>query len=570
MEEATVQHLVLPSGIAEGADALYTANDIAGSFPVKLEAGEVLDLRAHFNLVPIDRLREYCLIGEIAFVPEIEGKAEVELHIYSEDGTDDVSVHDIAEGTKVPADISKGALLGVVIRAGEGGCTVNGGRFTCLRKSLDDVDLALIVCAYHREQDILDKVRAISSYPYLSELSDHLKVYIVDNGRTLKGDLPPLFTVIPSDNLGGSGGYARGLIEALHDGVSTHAVLNDDDARFEPESLFRILSFYRLVCGNRGSAILGGSMLPKDRPTVVHESGAMYDVAKLRPRHRNTDVSDVDGNLRLSSEEATDYFGWWLCAIPLEDVRKRGLPLPYFFKIDDVEYGLRLAGFGTVNMVGISAWHPSFFDGYSASNVYYETRNLLVTGAVSRRLRREGIKGFVTRMELEVACYRYPTAEAILLAVEDFLKGPEHVFGLCRKGKVKCGEYSYVGRDAALRGLRVIDNAPQCPRWLRKATANGLFLRPRGDIVTGFGDMDTADFYRVGTAVYRRSEEEYAVCRRDRGTSLALLRRIWRAGRLLKRNLKTLTEEYSGSREKYSSEEEWRKLLGMPPAGGKN
>ena len=51
------------------------------------------------------------------------------------------------------------------------------------------------------------------------EISCHFHIHVVDNGRTLKReDFPehPAIALHPNKNVGGSGGFARGMIEALH------------------------------------------------------------------------------------------------------------------------------------------------------------------------------------------------------------------------------------------------------------------------------------------------------------------------------------------------------------------
>ncbi len=48
--------------------------------------------------------------------------------------------------------------------------------------------------------------------------------------------------VINQSNLGGSGGFARGMFEAVENG-SDYVLLMDDDIVVEPESIIRLLTF---------------------------------------------------------------------------------------------------------------------------------------------------------------------------------------------------------------------------------------------------------------------------------------------------------------------------------------
>ena len=53
-------------------------------------------------------------------------------------------------------------------------------------------------------------------------------------------------TRIANRNLGGAGGFARGLI-AAEDGGFTHCLFMDDDAAFQMENLIRSFAFLRLA-----------------------------------------------------------------------------------------------------------------------------------------------------------------------------------------------------------------------------------------------------------------------------------------------------------------------------------
>ncbi|MFR4831367.1 MAG: glycosyltransferase family 2 protein [Bifidobacterium sp.] len=49
--------------------------------------------------------------------------------------------------------------------------------------------------------------------------------------------------IIQQGNVGGSGGFARGMYEVEHHGESGYALLLDDDTVLEPESVSRAIAF---------------------------------------------------------------------------------------------------------------------------------------------------------------------------------------------------------------------------------------------------------------------------------------------------------------------------------------
>jgi len=76
------------------------------------------------------------------------------------------------------------------------------------------------------------------------DITGHLRVLVVDNARNLEPEVPAgaPFRLVPNPNLGGAGGFARGLIEFREEGWSTHVVFMDDDISLEPEAIVRTIT----------------------------------------------------------------------------------------------------------------------------------------------------------------------------------------------------------------------------------------------------------------------------------------------------------------------------------------
>jgi galactofuranosylgalactofuranosylrhamnosyl-N-acetylglucosaminyl-diphospho-decaprenol beta-1,5/1,6-galactofuranosyltransferase len=128
-----------------------------------------------------------------------------------------------------------------------------------------------------------------------------------------------------------------------------------------------------------------------------------------------------------------DYNGWWMCLIPLDVIRKAGLPLPLFIKWDDAEWGLRAKTLGlrTVTLPGVAVWHVPWHEKDDTIDwqAYFHERNRLLSGLLHSRFPRGGslIRESMQACLRHLACMQYSAAELVLRAVEDLLSGPEHL-----------------------------------------------------------------------------------------------------------------------------------------------
>jgi galactofuranosylgalactofuranosylrhamnosyl-N-acetylglucosaminyl-diphospho-decaprenol beta-1,5/1,6-galactofuranosyltransferase len=280
---------------------------------------------------------------------------------------------------------------------------------------------------------------------------DHVQeILIVDQGtqkvadaegfedvrKSLKGKL----RIINQSNLGGSGGFARGMFEAVENG-SDYVLLMDDDVVVEPESIIRLLTFADLC---KSPTIVGGHMFDLYNRTVLHTFGETVNPYRFQPSLPSDDMilghDFMSSNLRQTSwlhrRCDVDYNGWWMCLIPTEVIREIGLSLPLFIKWDDSEYGLRAkaAGYPTVSLPGSAVWHVSWIDkddlvGWQA---YFHARNRIVAALLHSPYEFGGrvIKESQYADVKHLVSMQYATAQGRQWALEDVLKGPDALPGL--------------------------------------------------------------------------------------------------------------------------------------------
>ncbi len=462
------------------------------------------------------------------------------------------------------------------------------------------------VTTYNRPDSALELVRRLGDDEAVLAVLD--AVVVVDQGTRRVRDqagferaavaLGDRLRVVEQANVGGSGGFSRGMLEALDAGVSDHVLLLDDDVALEPESLLRALAFAR-AC--RTPTVVGGNMLNLYAPTRLHSLGETvrdrpFDWGPAEGVHEDHDLAaqGLRATPWLHRRVDVDYNGWWMCLIPVEVLRHVGLSLPFFIKWDDAEFGLRAgeAGHPTVSLPGMAIWHMPWThkDELLEWQGYYYQRNRVVTallhprGSSARRIVADDLL-----MQLRhLVSMQYSAAELRLRAVHDILSGPGHLHRdlATTLPEVRATRAAYSDATATqdLRGFSHVADVPlgkhehlRTPAGVGgklRTTAAGILrqLLPSPSTAgraqslvpthhTYWWRMALLDSALVptndGTAV--RYYE------RDRETFLRLLRSSADASWTLLRRWRALEREYTQALPKLVAPESWRTTLAELP-----
>jgi galactofuranosylgalactofuranosylrhamnosyl-N-acetylglucosaminyl-diphospho-decaprenol beta-1,5/1,6-galactofuranosyltransferase len=248
--------------------------------------------------------------------------------------------------------------------------------------------------------------------------------------------LGPSLRYVRQPNLGGSGGFTRGLhdaVEAAGD-TPTDVLFMDDDVRCEPEVVVRLAAFAQHTAH---PTIVGAQMLNLLHPTQVlagAEYAALEDLSNGHVVPGAVGESDVtsyfpDGTKNVQDRRVdAGYTGWWSCLIPAEVVRATGYPLPLFFQWDDVEYCYRARahGFATVTLPGAGLWHADFpWKDWDDWHRYFNLRNAMITAALHTRFPVRHVAGVLADLlGRYLVAMNYGLGVTLIRAVEDFLVGP--------------------------------------------------------------------------------------------------------------------------------------------------
>src|SRR5699024_10242168 len=235
----------------------------------------------------------------------------------------------------------------------------------CAAVGADLPEVAVVMPTRLREQD------AIAQSARFARMDLVRRVIVVDQGGTL-ADLPefarlraehPAITLISQPNLGGSGGYARGMLEASADPAAA-VLFSDDHAVLSEESLRRMVTYQALA---PRPTILGTPLFSSDRPTrlLAHSERVGAREFQWRAADRVHGAVDLAGTTPadwtfVDPGSPANYTGWWGTLFPPGTAQRLGLPAPLFLKWDDAEYGLRATqhGFDHAVLPGTSVHHP--------------------------------------------------------------------------------------------------------------------------------------------------------------------------------------------------------------------
>ncbi len=551
-----------------------------------------LSTDTYFNGFSIGKWMKYTSLGNLRLRLKLSGEFRVELihwQLLKDECTRTIVAEQVCSGGKgsafeiaFPEDLSPRGIYACALYALSEDCAFHGGQYVTEvdEDELNPVDIALDICTYKREiylEKNLDKLRRGLIENPESPLFSHLEVFISDNGQTL--DISRLSThgihIFPNKNVGGSGGFARGMIEIIEAHKSfSHVLMMDDDVLINSDAILRTYRFLRLLKPEYADWTIAGGLIRLDERHVQYESGAVANNYVLRPCKHNLNLNSVSSVLNNEKEETIHYSGWWYSCIPIQWINNDSLPLPMFVHFDDVEFGLR-TGSEIITLNGICLWHESFDNRYIASMAYYEARNILVFYA----LRKPQLSAWRVALDSfrhvfsDVIRYRYNNCELVIKGIDDFMKGPDWL--------IMADPESLHAQVQAMRDqllpveqldipfqegvyVKTLQRKDSLLNNLRIVLLNGLFLPAKGINIVNIGNSWPHNFYRRSAVLnYDEMNHTGFVTRRSIKKSLSALGRITlRTWRLIRR-YGALREIWRQAEPILTSRSFWNEYLGL-------
>ena len=379
-------------------------------------------------------------------------------------------------------------------------CFVYGGSYYTVvdESELNQVELSIATVTFQKEDFIKKNLEIIRRELLADEkIGPHLYVHVIDNGRTLdrKEIESEHIFCHPNKNVGGSGGFTRGMMESLRQTpAATNVLLMDDDVEVLSESIRRTYILLLLQKEEYKEHFISGAMLRFENMDEFHEDVGFVtqDGYQLTLKGKRT----LNKKERILYNEEFDtnledtYAGWWYCCVPASVIRKNGYALPLFIRVDDTEYSLRShAKFITMN--GICVWHLGFVTKFNYFLEYYQVfRNFLIASACNGNIPMQDrvMQHFVGQFLTEILRYNYKAAEFFIDAIRDFLKGPAFIEEeKCQQRLTEMSKRNAVMKDIEelteksvdMTSVYVLDDRRIIDAVFYKLTFNGQFLWPK-------------------------------------------------------------------------------------------
>lgn len=442
-QQVSIQSIIFPNlNICDVEKMFFRANSKV-SFDydkqiLHMSKGGIVKFDTYFNGFYLDNWKAHTRVKNLGACLNLKGSFKISIHnidIFGEAKSliSQKLVHtEYLEIASILDDLDLSDFTGMIYFEAEAlddRCEIADGYFYASTEQKTDLKLAIVICTYKRENYVNKNIQLLQDILLDREnWSDKLEIFIIDNGQTLGEFKHPSIHTIPNKNAGGSGGFARGTIEVLKQQRGfTHIILMDDDIVFHPLIIQRLWNFLSLA--SQQNLCFGGSMLRLDKKYVQHERGSRWDKDKgFIGVKRNLDLRELKATLFNELQEHIDYSGWWFFCLPIDAIEQYGLPYPFFIRLDDVEFCMRIqARYKILILNGICVWHEPFENKHSAITEYYYIRNSLIFNSIyqANDFRAiNAIKSFLKPVLRELFLYRYETASIILKAVSDYLNGP--------------------------------------------------------------------------------------------------------------------------------------------------
>lgn len=611
---------VMASAMILATQSSAHANDISSRDSMSVRAGERVSFGTYFNAFAASYWRRWTTVRDIRLTVRTSGQGNVSVYKSNARGSlQHVQTVEVSEdNTETSFDLSLAPF-------GDGGWywfDVSGGASTLQFLGADwqtqaerriNGSLTVEITTMNKQSFCINNLQLLASD--MDSLRNVREVIVVDQGsqkvqyaagfEEVAAALGDKFRIINQGNLGGSGGFARGMYEAVENG-SDYVLLLDDDVVLETESIERMIAFADFC---KKPSIVGGHMFDLHDRNILHTFGETIEPYSVRPAEPNPgqrmrhDFSQ--SNLRqtpwMHRRVDVDYNGWWMCLIPTEVIREIGLSLPVFIKWDDQEYGVRAkaAGFPTISLPGSAVWHISWIDKDDSVDwqAYFHARNRYIYALLHSPYPMAGglfEHAFKTDVK-HLMSMQYFTVQSRMMAMQDLLQGPDKLHEILES---KLGEIRKLGGEhtetqfqpelddfPAIKSLKLSHRGkgfrpPSYATLVPWAAKNVLrqLAKPVKDVNQ---EHPEAFLAHQDNKWWRISQYDSALVSKADGTSVSWYKRdpqkvrqaIASSGRVyadLMRNWTRLSAEYREALPRITSMEEWAKTFAAHSEKGEN
>lgn len=603
----------LPNVETQGICTVLSRNSLC------VAAGKHVSLCTFFNAFPASYWQHWTRVKTVKFTAQVEGAGALQLmrstgrgltypvQKFEFDSSNQTNQHAQVISYEIPmTGLADGGYFWFEAKASDSSCfTVSNAEWSVpcankvqsCKKPQSNSTFSIAITTFNRPSYCHNQLKAIAENKALRARLD--TIYCTDQGTDLVKNQPGFnetsanlgsqLTYIQQANLGGSGGFSRGMFETLKAGKSSYTMLLDDDAISETECILRALQFADYTIK---PAIIGGGMLHLDNRTVLYTQGERFtrNNVWMKPS-QNLDYNHDFAAITLQDcperhqRIDTDYNGWWMSLIPTAIMKEIGLSLPVFIKFDDTEYSIRALehGYHTICLPGVAVWHQAWHDKDPSRTweEYFFQRNRWICGLL--HCTRPSLRFAIEMLRSDLASglkLAYSAMHLHHMGLQDILRGPQYIvdsmpqkLGEVRKARQSFSDTQPVSDEALISEVLrehvspfTAHDAKALRKTQKRATIKALFAHekhaknPRPEVAIPAQDVSWPSFVGVNTAIVTAPD----------GTTLnlfqrdsKLFRKMLRADALLAlkmlRKWKKLSREYRSY--DMASVESWEQIF---------
>ncbi|MDB5820413.1 MAG: glycosyltransferase family 2 protein [Rhizobacter sp.] len=514
----TLQSLVLPNLEVQATEDMYVRLDSRvwadmRARTLHFAAGGVASSDTFFNGFTVDCWKRHCRLAALALRLNGRGRFVVSLGLHrpqcasvwldertlSLDGTTPLDW---------PVDAWSGLSAGMLFvrwRALEDGA-LTACDFVTPDAPVQDIRLGIVITHFNRQAQVLPAIHRIRRDVLdAPQWQGRISLTVIDNSRNLGLADGPGLEVVPNRNLGGTGGFVRGLLRLIDEKRCSHALFMDDDASCETASITR--SHALLSYAHTPKLSVAGALLRESVPWHLLEKGARFD-GRVEPLCAGLDMRQIADLLRAEREQVLPAYGaWWFFMFPIAAVEH--WPFPFFVRGDDILFGLR-NDFRITTLNGVACMGEDFSLKHSPLTAYLDARYHLVLALATGGKARADVSWVASRLFAKaLTSYQYTSARAVTLAMRHVLEGPDffrrnldmqairaEIGGLRPTEKLVPIERASMPLRGDRRGRE-----SRSRRWLRALTLQG-FLLP-GWLLYDRTTVQEKAFHGRASAVFR-------------------------------------------------------------------
>ncbi|MBF0752097.1 MULTISPECIES: glycosyltransferase [unclassified Pasteurella] len=576
----SIQNVVYPQvSLCTETELYFRYNQFAdlniGKAFFSLGKSGYINTDTYFNSLSVGKWKRHANINDLNFSIKFKGKIKIvwflnRLHfskkILKEVYLETENLSEVSVSLEFWQELEDGMLAFELIALSQS--EIHQFSYITTTPVVNNVLLGIVITHFNRQQYVLPALERLKNELLnTEEFKDNIALYVVDNSQ----NLPQVENVhiIPNENLGGSGGFSRGLMELKDQGVFTHCLFMDDDASCEVEGIKRTVRL--LEYAKDPELAIGGAMLREEEMYRQYENGAKFD-GLLTPIKPNLDLRYVDQLLFNEQEEHIDFAGWWYFAFPLSKVKHYAFP--FFVRGDDIGFGLTHK-FNIITLNGISSWQGDFALKHSPLTAYLDNRHQIM-----QHFHHFSDKGMLSLLNItarmilkNLLTYHYETALASIYAIEDATKGCDfwrNNADMAERRKeilriVHNEKTIDVPYDISTQAVFGNPHESRLKRLFRWATLNGNLLPSmffKKGIVSqpkGFGGS-LREVYRYKKVLYIHFPTNKGfILEHDKGKFFNYAFRYLKAIYKLVKNYNHLKKEYQNSYDELTSPEFWKK-----------